>query len=258
MTEENKVTEPEVKNENTGVDLPKVNVVEEKARSMGWRPQEEWEGEPEEWIDAKEYVGRKPLFDHMATLKRELKENQKALKALQTHHEKVREAEYNRALLALKAEKKAALEEGDSDKLVEVDDKITDLKAQALAQEQVQRQSSNTVHPAFVAWVERNTWYAQNPELRQKADEIGLGHANMHPDKSPDEVLEYVEREIKKMFRNPNRDRQSAVDTASKSKQTVQKDDFVLNEEEEAIMKTLVRSGTMTKEEYIAELKRVR
>lgn len=257
MDEENKVVEPENKVE--GEVKVEISPVEQKAREMGWRPQDEWDGEPEEWIDAKEYVGRKPLFDHMSSMKRELRETQKALKALQGHHEKVREAEYKRAIESLKVAKKSALEEGDSDKLVEIDEQLTDLKARNVAEEAAARNTSNAPHPNFVAWVERNTWYAQNPELRTKADEIGVGHAMANPNKSPDEVLEYVEREIKKQFlRNPNKDRVSAVDTASKTKPVVKKDDFVLSEEEKAVMKTLVRSGTMSEEEYIAELKRIR
>lgn len=260
MSVENKgVENVENKVENSGVEIPKVNSMEERAKAMGWRPQEEWEGEPEDWIDAKEYVGRKPLFDGMASLKRELKENQKALRALAAHHEKVREVEFKRALETLKAEKKAAFEAGDTDKIVEVDDQITDLKAQLKAEELAAKQPSNQVHPNFIAWVERNSWYAQDPVLRQKADEIGIGHAMSHPEKSADDVLEYVEREIKKTFRNPNKDRVSAVDTSSKGKQTQsQKDDFVLTEEEEGIMKTLVRSGVITKEQYIEDLKKVR
>ncbi len=254
----NNIENVENKEVNNGVGIPKANPMEEKAKAMGWRPQEEWEGDPEDWIDAKEYVGRKPLFDNMAAIKRELKENQKALRALAQHHEKVREAEYQRALETLKAEKKAALEEGNSDKVVEMDDRILDLKAQIKSEEQAAKVASNQPHPNFLLWVERNTWYAQDPMLRQKADEIGIGHAMSHPEKSADEVLEYVEREIKKTFRNPNKDRSSAVDTSSKEKKTSQKDDFVLSEEEENIMKTIVRSGVMTKEEYIAELKRVR
>lgn len=259
MDEQVQVENNEVEPQDNGTDIPKTNALEDRARAMGWRPQEEWEGAPEEWIDAKEYVGRKPLFDHMSVMRRELKETQKALRALTEHHQKVRENEYKRAIEDLKSAKKAAFDAGDTDKIVEIDDKLTDIKAQAIAQEKADQQPVNRVHPNFIAWVERNSWYAQNPELRAKADEIGTGHALMHPDKSPDEVLEYVEREIKKSFRNPNKDRPSAVDGASnKEKPAGSKSTVVLTEQEEAVMKTLVRNGVMTKEEYMTEISRNR
>ena len=38
----------------------------------------------------------------------------------------------------------------------------------------------------------------------------------------------------------------------------VKSDSFKLTEDEERVMKTFVRSGVMTKEEYIADLKRVK
>ena len=38
------------------------NPYDKQAREMGWRPKEEWEGEPEKWRDAKEFVERGELY----------------------------------------------------------------------------------------------------------------------------------------------------------------------------------------------------
>ena len=250
-------TELENNEVNEQVQTPEVNPVEQKAREMGWRPQEEWEGEPGEWIDAKEFVGRKPLYDEQQRIKRELRDTQKALNALKSHHERVRDVEYKRAIEALKQEKARALEDGDTKKLVDIDEQIIDLKAEEKASKQAP--VSNQPHPNFIRWVEKNSWYAQDAELRAEADEIGIGHAMAHPEKTPDEVLEYVENKIKARIKNQNKARPSSVDTSDNSSKPVKRsDNFQLTEEEESVMKTFIKKGVMTKDEYIKEVKAMR
>ena len=101
MTEEvNKEATPKG-GENT--EVKQLSPIEEKALEMGWRPQEEWDGEPEDFIDAKEFVRRQPLFDKIEQTTKALKDLKKGHEALIQHHLKVKETEYNRALETLKA-----------------------------------------------------------------------------------------------------------------------------------------------------------
>lgn len=85
---------------------PEVSPVEEKARDLGWKPKEEFHGDEEQFIDAGEFLRRKPLFDKIEHMGKELKETKKVLNLLQSHHSKVKETEYNRALAELKSERK--------------------------------------------------------------------------------------------------------------------------------------------------------
>lgn len=251
---------PEQGNPEPQPERPEVEV---KALEMGWRPKEEFDGDESEFIDAQEFVRRKPLFDKIDTVGRELRETRKALKALQTHHSKVREVEYQRAMEELREQKKEALREGDEDKLVMIDEQIADAKAsEKMAQFEAKQQASQP-HPGFVQWVERNKWYAQDGELRSAADQIGVAYAAANPDLHPDEVLKYLEGRIKKLypekFQNPNKSRPSVVEGGSKvSGGTKKEDSFDLTEEERKAMNTFVRQNIMTKEEYIAEIKKVR
>jgi hypothetical protein len=36
-----------------------------KAARHGWKPLEEYEGDPDTWVDAKEFLGRAPLFERI-------------------------------------------------------------------------------------------------------------------------------------------------------------------------------------------------
>ena len=256
--------EEEIKTEETNQEEVKVDPFEEKALAMGWRPKTDFEGEEVDFIDAKEFVRRKPLFDKIEVTKKELKETQKALKTLQGHYDKVRETEYTNALSTLQSKKKQALTDGDADALIEIDDQILDIKTEErLAKEQA-KQVSTQPDPRFVTWVAENKWYTTDGELRSVADEVGLAHSKSNPDKSPEEVLEYVVKRVKKLypekFVNPNKSRPSSVEGGSAHTPTRQSntDDFELTEEEQRVMTKLVRAGALTKEQYITDLKMIK
>ena len=233
-----------------------------KAMDHGWRPKEEFKGDVSKWVDAEEFNRRGELFDKIDVLSKDLKESKKALKMLQDHHQKVRETEYQRALANLKTAKKEAFESGDADKIIDIDDRIAEVKAAQVVERQAIQQQVNAPDPRFVQWVERNSWYAQDTELRSFADSTGTAHAAAYPSKSPDEVLEYVTQRVRKAFpekfTNPNRSKPSAVEGNAPSKEQGRKKEYSLTRDELAAMNTFVRQGIMTKEEYIDQLKNIK
>ena len=121
--------------ENKEIPVPPVEVevklsaAEEKALEQGWVPQDEWEGDPDQWRPAKEYLDRGELFKKIEDQNRTIKEFKRALDDLKGHHAKTRETEYARALTALKEQKKTALEDGDAAAVIKLDDEIDLVKA---------------------------------------------------------------------------------------------------------------------------------
>ena len=248
--------------ESNQSDSPEYTDAELKAMEHGWKPKEEFSGVEGKWVDADEFNRRGELFDKIDVLSKDLKESKKALKMLQDHHQKVRETEYQRALTNLKAEKKSAFENGDADKIIDIDDRIAEVKAAQIVERQAIQQQVNTPDPRFVQWVERNSWYAQDVELRSFADSTGTAHAQAYPSKSPDEVLDYVAKRVKtafpEKFTNPNRSKPSAVEGNAPRKEQGRKSEYTLTKDEAAAMNTFVRQGIMTKEEYIDQLKNIK
>lgn len=235
---------------------------EENARSAGWVPLEEWQGDPEDWTDAKEFVKRGELFHKISSQSSEIKDLRKAINGLMEHHQKVRETEFSRALDYLKQQKKTALEEGDADKLLAVDDAIDKLKeeqAQAKEEAKVEKKSGPT--PVFVNWVSQNQWYTQDPELREFADEVGIiTFKKSGGTIAEDELYKIVKARVMKAFPEKFKGqgaKTSTVEGATSSRPS-KADTFKLDEHEERIMKTFVRQGIMTAEEYKNELKRVK
>ena len=251
------VVEQQVENNepNTTVDP-----YEDQAREQGWRPKEEYEGDPDKWRPAKEFVERGELFGKIDSMGKELKETRKALKMLQEHHSKVKETEYNNALKELKALQKKHLEEGNSDGYLETTELLTDLKAEQKAREVAAQVAPKQPDPRFITWANDNKWYNSDQDMRQFADAIGIGYAQSNPGVDPIDVLNYVTAQVKSRFKekfvNPNRSKPNSVEGASTP--TASKSSFEMTDDERRVMNTFVRQGIMTKEEYIAELKKMR
>jgi hypothetical protein len=194
-----------------------------------------------------------------------MKELRKALNELAKHNSQVRQVEYERALKALKEEKKRAIAEADAERVVEIDDQLDLVKEQ---QRQLHAQPVQQIrdevaqeHPVFASWKNRNGWYENDVAMRGWADARGIQLAN--EGRSPNEVLQQIEKEVKDRFKekfhNPNRDRASAVEgNASRAAGRSKDADIELTDVEKTIMKTLVDGGHLTKEEYIAQLKAVK
>lgn len=253
-------TQTEVTEQTNLESTPQVDTYEDEARAQGWRPKEEYEGDPTKWRDAKSFVERGELFGKIDSMGKELKETRKALKLLQEHHTKVKETEYKRAVDELKALQKRHLEEGNSDGYLETTDLLTDLKAEQKAREAVAQVTPAQPDQRFVSWVNDNKWYSADAELREYADVVGMGYAQKNPHLDPEDVLKFVTAQVKTRFRdkfvNPNRTKPSAVEGAST--QSSNKGTFELSDEERKVMNTFIRSGVMSKEEYIAEVKKMR
>ncbi len=266
---EDQVTDQEVVNTKVEGTEEQISEIERRALEMGWRPKADFDGDEVDFIDAKEFVRRKPLFDKIEHQSRELKEVKKVLRSLQDHHIKVKETEFQRAVDFLKAQKRQAYEDGDTDKIIELDDQIADMRAQKAAQSKSVdvADQAKQIHPDFAAWVNANPWYAQDKTLRAFADTLGVSHAQDYPDKTPQEVLQFVQKEVKRAFKdkfeNPNKNKPAAVDGGTSSTKVGSSGSkFQLSADEERVMKQFERGGIFndkyTKEMYIADVKRTR
>lgn len=244
--------------ENTETGTPEYTETEQKALEQGWVPKEDWSGEGK-WRDAESFLDRGELFGKIDAQNREIKSTRQALQALQQHYAKMSEVEYKRALETLKKEKKEALLENDADAVLDADEKIAALR-EGVRQAPVQQVVDNTPHPEFQAWVNKNSWYTSSTVMAAAADQLGRELAAQG--KSPSEVLREVEKEIKKefahKFTNPNRDKAGAVEGTSSSGGGGRAERVQLTEVEEQVMKKLVGAGVLTKEAYIADIRKQR
>jgi hypothetical protein len=239
---------------------PKLSAAEEKAMEQGWVPQDQWEGEPEQWRPAKEFLDRGELFKKIEDQNRTIKEFKRALDDLKGHHSKTREVEYARALEALKMQKQSAIEEGDGAAVIKLDDQIDLVKdEQQRLKIQNNQPTEEVINPEFSNWVEKNKWYETSEPMKAYADALGrnLAASGLSPSAVLLEVEKQVKLEFPNKFTNPNRNKPGAVEGSS-NKGGKGNDSFSLSDEERRVMQRFVRTGAMSEKEYIAELKRIK
>jgi hypothetical protein len=254
----------EIKTENQEVEkVSEPSPIEVKAREMGWRPKEEFHGDEEDFVDAKEFVHRQPLFEKIESQSRQLKNVQKTLDALKGHYSQVKESEYKRALASLEAQKESAINDADGTKAIQVDRQIRQVEREfeQIKREHAEPHNTGADPQEFVSWKAKNTWYESDETMRMVADSYGqkLAREGMSPGEVLKEVTKKVRAEFGHKFRNPNKDDAPEVNTSSpRGKSAAKADDYALTDEERKIMNTLVRDGTLTKEKYIADLKAIK
>lgn len=256
-------------NQNEGILVPGESAeVEARARASGWVSKDEFDSNPnnsgKKWRPADEFIERGELFDTIKSLKSEIHSVKKDFQVLAQHHRDVAKTEYERALKDLRAQRNIAAEEGDTKTVVEISDRIDELRESQRTQVSDNKNVQGT-HPAFTSWVNDNSWYATDPALRGAADGVAQAYINSNPGAPFENVLEHVTKTIKKEFPNKFQSSQSrapAVESGNVSsnaggkKSKISKAD--LSDEERDVMRTLVRRGVLTEQEYLDDLAKVK
>ena len=275
-------TEPankeEVKKEESqqqeGEETRQLTPNEERASSLGWKPLADWEAEgndPEDWKPAKVFLEHGDMIGKIRQQSRELGEAQQALRFASQQHQKVYEKGYNAALTQLRAEKRAALAEGDLVKADQIDEKIDQTKDelnQARYAASVTNQQAAKIQPGpdpeHVEWVQRNPWY--NDRIMSKfADALAIEYIQINNGQvTPNQVRDFVEKEVKKEFPQrfkpatkaaPNPDGEGRATSRNQSGNGVSAKlaqvKAGMTDEQRQIMKTMVKATGMTEQKYL-------
>lgn len=254
MADEN-LNQEQVKDE--APEVKELSPIEQRAAEQGWVPKEEWSGDEDDWRPAKEFLDRGELFKKIDEQNRTLKDFKKVINDLKTHNARIAKVEYQKAIDSLKSQKKEALLEGDADAVVEIDEKMAHVREAVKEAERAPvEQPSTDLHPAFLSWKERNSWYDTNKAMRVYADQIGieLGNKGLSPSDLLTEVSKQVRAEFPERFQNPRREAPGAVE-GSTNKGGKSKDSFTLTDDERRVMNRFVKSGALSEEDYIKQLK---
>lgn len=252
---------------------------EDRAMSNGWKPKDQWEGDPDDWVPAKQFNRNGELFGRINSYKHKIQSLEKTVGDLVKHNERVYETGYKDALDKLKAERRVALREGDVDAVEQIEERIEQVEKQrdeGLTEiKQVGQQQQ--MHPAFEPWLENNPWYGDN-KMRAYADAIANDLVSQSQGRIPFEsLLEQVTDQMREEFpekvggkkvsqrpaQRPNgSDRGDGQGGARQVGRPRQKDELAaiedgLDEGERSIMNSLVNSGVITKEKYLQDIQKV-
>jgi hypothetical protein len=200
---------------------PEYTAAQLEAMDQGWRPKDEWEGDPDQWVDEKEFLYRGELMGKISQLNKRAKsmedalsQKEKTIKALTEHNKKMSEIEFKRALKQLKAEKRAALEDDEYDAADDIDDEIAELRK---TQEELESaydvtdtddgENNEEAVPVISEedqallqkWATKNPWYNSNAAMHGAAEALASEYLTENPQDYTG-MLRYVDRGIRKEF----------------------------------------------------------
>lgn len=247
---------------------------ETKARAMGWRPKDQFRGDPTKWVEAEEFVRRGEqhlpiLRDRLDRTQRELEElRQTSREALemQRENQKRERARLQAEIDDLKAKRRDAVASGDqaafdaAERGIEQREKVMPPEPKA----PVEPAAGRDIPPEALEFEQRNEWFRSDPVLRRKA--IALHNAQLADpdDKRPlaEKLLE-VENEVKRLhphkFSNQRRNGASSVDGGGdlggggQPRNGAKKGYQDLPAEARAACDRYVGQKLMTREQYIAD-----
>ena len=240
---------------------------EQKAMDLGWRPKDEYEGE-KRWVDAEEFLERQELYDGIHKANRKAKKLEKVVETLLVHNKKIEEVAVQKALDALKQEKKDAAKDNDIERVVILDEKIEKIKETS----KVSKPVEDPIQDVLDEFKEKNPWFDPDSsdydeDMETYAHGVGTKLERAHEDWSHEKLLTEVAKQTKKAFehklqnnnrRAPNKvSTKTATDTTTPKEKKITYDD--LTPEAKSMYKVLVKNdktnphGVMSAEEYLAD-----
>jgi len=194
---------------------------ESEARAMGWRPQEEFSGDPKQFIDAKTFVERGEQF--LPILKAQnknlvatVRKLERGLAEATEFFSKAEQRSYERALAELKAQQLQAVETGDVQAFKAVEHEIGELQKETAAKMKTAAagDDAETLQEALIEWRAENSWYqpdAADPDRKLMSDYADLvarkmgarETLGMQPREYLDAIAEKVRERFPKHFAKP-------------------------------------------------------
>lgn len=150
---------------------------EESARAKGWKPKDEYKGEPGSWVDAKEFLGREPLFNALKDSRKEIRELKKTVDGMARTFAQQVNSVVSEKLTQLKAQKREAIEAGDPEKVEKIEKQIEEQK-----KVKVDAPTAREIAPEIHEWVKENPWFNSNPKAKRLAVAENEEYLKEHPD----------------------------------------------------------------------------
>ena len=272
MTDEVKVDiVDEKKLEPKQDEVKELTATEQQAADNGWQPKDQWEGDPDDWVPARQYIKNGELFGRINSYKNKIINLERTMGELVKHNERIYDVGFKDAMDSLKKEKKAALLEGNTERVLAIEDEVDELQADYNKKKvdlNVNVKGSNVEsNPAWDAWIGNNSWYETDVELHGYADGVAKALVTsaqqvgkqVEFDKLLRETSRKVKEKFPEKFGNSGRPASSTNkgDDDTPVKRSSSSSKYSLNETEEEIFKTLSKGG-MTREKYIDDLKKVK
>jgi hypothetical protein len=246
--------------------------VEEKARAQGWRPQEEYRGNKEEWVDADEFVKRGSFFRKIESQNKQINELKSIINNMSSTLTKAEERAYKKALSELEAKREEARRNRDINTYDRVLKEEESLKSQyAVTIEPSPAPSANSLE-VEIAEIKQQDYYkrfeAVNPWVN-KTDPLSVAKQAYATQLAKDleskkggvtneEIFQYVSEQVAKQFDSNFTGKPATVSSSNLGRSSSRVEDSSnLNEAEKLVLNYLKRNGRPQEEinSYLKQIK---
>lgn len=247
------------------IDAPESNepTVEDRAREMGWRPQEEFKGPEGKWVDAETFVKRgeeilpivkaqaKKDREALDAAKAEIAEMKRTFSDFKKYHSQTEQRALQRARQELERELAEAVEAKDFASVRSITQDIADLSKDVRTDDQGNPYDTPDHAKALNQWQGENPWFGSDQVMTGAANAIAneLEAKGVKGAEQLAEVAKRIRAEFPHKFENERRQRPAAVEGASPPRKAA-KGWADLPPEAKAFAEKMVKQGLITREQY--------
>ena len=197
--------------------------VEKNARHFGWVSKEEFRGNEADWVDAETFEKRGKEINPILRanndrLKKELEVTRdkhdkeiaelraatEEFKSFQKESYERKQKQLQDELLSLKDQRKEAIREGDADLVVEIEDRIEEVKDARSSQKEpvaIPRvEEPVKLDPSLSNWIEDNTWFGNDIEATEVVNGLGASIRKQFPGLQGKEFLDKLDERIESVL----------------------------------------------------------
>ena len=255
--------------EETPEEAPAEPTVEDLAKDMGWRPKDEFQGNDDTYVDPATYIRRskdiqQSMSQHLKDNRRKMDGMEQGIKDLHDHYQqvsKVQIAKQQKEIEKLREAKREAIEEGDVEKVDEIESEMLD-KYNSMEEPPQQKPKPDQAHvEAFDGWKAKNDWYSVkgqggDTDMTAYADKMANlpEYDNLPYDRKLTAVTELVKKAFPEKFQTQATPTSNAVEAPSGTGSKRQFSMADLSSDQRGIVRNFVKRGIMSEKEYIKQL----
>jgi hypothetical protein len=205
---------PEVEQEDAAEES-NLSATDQTAFDQGWRPKEEFKGDPDNWKTSKEYIKDGEFISKIADLNRRMDSQKADFDERLENTNKLNEARRKSEIEDLKAKQREAINMADEDAYDRAQKKIDTLEdSKADTDDQPQAKD-----PAITEWEAKNDWINNpNDEKTAIAQSIFNNYVGKNQGHTAKQALDHVDARLANLYpvSNPRRDQPDSTESGTK------------------------------------------
>lgn len=191
--------------------------VEQKAYDQGWRPEDDFNGDPDNWKTAKEFIRDGEWLAQIKSLKQDQERQKQEFDERLANSNKLHEARKAQELAALKKQQREAVSMADQDAYDDAQTQIDELEKQP----QPDAPESQSKDPVIAAWEDKNPWIMDSSsEKAQITNSLFNSYLTQNQGATMQQAIDHIDSRLAVLYptdnTNPRRNQPNSTETGGR------------------------------------------